>query len=94
MDWDWVWAVLRCDSERFLRALASGAAMVRSLVEKGESGSALALLEVHYRHPISTMTTEAFSHGLTLYRHMQGGEADDDCAHPWFLGDFSTLVCA
>ena len=75
-------------------ATNSGAAMVQSLVEKGESGSALALLEVHHRHPISTMTTEAFSHGPTAYGHMQGGEADDDCAHPWFPGDFSTHVCA
>ena len=36
-------------------ALNSGAAMVQSLLEKGESGSALALLEVH---PMSTMDPE------------------------------------
>ena len=94
MVWVWVWVVLRCKSEALLRAIASGAAMVQSLVEKGESGSALALLEVHHCHPISTMTTEAFSHGLTSYRHTQGGEADGDCAHPWFPGDFSIHVCA
>ena len=44
---DCVWAVLRYQSEALLlAAIASGVAMVQSLVEKGESGSALALLEV------------------------------------------------
>ena len=79
---DWVWAVLRCKWEATSRAITSGAAMVASLVEKGESGSALALLEVRHCHPTGTMTPILYSHGPTSYRHTQGGEEDVDCARP------------
>ena len=59
---DWVWAVLRCKWEATSRAITSGAAMVASLVEKGESGSALALLEVLHCHPTGTMTLMGLLH--------------------------------
>lgn len=49
-----VWALFSCRAEALTEVLVSGALMVYELVKKGESGSALALLEVHHYHPIST----------------------------------------
>ena len=68
---DGVRVVFKCNTDRLSEDLISGAAMVQSLLEKGESGSALALLEVH---PISTRDPESVFHKLDLCRCRQEGE--------------------